>query len=215
MLCAPLAQSAVVLAQDNGVKQPIFLICPHAAAYSAWSIYVIVDSQDHGKILSLGVESLKNKNSMDSSYRDVFMAQNDSKIQRELVAALNAKDFGAKELRVTEDDALHVSLTPLTDGTYELMASMRVGAFDRFGIGGKGVSKRDVVLIFDPSRKAWSVQIKTMCDNRGTKIAGLTGKTMTGIVFPVTWTGIYTVVGMFEGGISKTLLDRSFMANAE
>src|SRR5437868_14433857 len=84
------ASAATPAAAEKGVKQPVFLLCPHAEGYSAWSLYVMVDEQDPQKILSLGLEKLSKKNSKDSSYDDVVAAQSDPKVQRERIGSLDA-----------------------------------------------------------------------------------------------------------------------------
>jgi len=62
-----------------------------------------------------------------------------------------------------------------------------------------------VALVYDANFKAWSAEAKTLLDHDGEKS---TGK-MTGIVFPVTATGIYRIMGVLENGDYMTLTDRS------
>ena len=193
-----------------GVRQPLFLLCPHTAHYSAWSLYLMVDDKDPKKILSLGLEKLKDKNSKDTSYEDVVAAQADAKTSRENVASLDAKEFGHGELNVAKDDALHVSLTPAGDG-FTLGVSLRISANDRFTIGGRAQGKQDVALKYDETAKTWSVQVKVLSDAKGKSIDGVAGQAMTGIVFPVTGTGIYTVLGVLKDGETFTLLERGGM----
>jgi len=197
-----------VCAEEQGSKQPVFLLCPHAAGYSAWSLYLVVAKDDHKKILSLGLERLTKRNSKDSSYADVLAAQSDPQVKRELVAALDAKDFGSKQLDVAKDDALHVSLKPQADGSYDLMINLRVGASDRFVIGGKEQAKRAVRLVYDSSTGKWLAKAQTLYDAEGVKNAEAVGRTLTGIAFPVTGTGIYRVIGTFDNEDVVILMDR-------
>jgi len=125
------------VAAENGVKQPVFLLCPHMTKSDAWSLYLVVDENDHSKVLSAGIEELTGQNSADSSYADVLAAQIDPKTKHTFIAALEAKDFGSKELVIKEDNALHVTLSPQPGGSYEMMLSMRTGLVSRFVIGGK------------------------------------------------------------------------------
>ena len=195
-------------AAEKGMKQPVFLLCPHEEKSSAWSLYLLVDENDHHKVSSLGLEKLKKQNSKDSSYEAVLAAQDNPKIERETIAELDAKDFGAKQLKVEKDNALQVALTPNADGSFDLMVSLRVSMDGRFVIGGKEQAKRKVALSYDEDRKAWQAQVKTLTDDKGKPVADAAGRTMTGIVFPVTGTGIYVVLGVFADGEVASLMDR-------
>ena len=201
--------AVTAVTSDNGIKQPVFLLCPRSAGYSAWSLYVMVDEGDPHKVLSLGLEKLNHKNSKDSSYDDVVAAQSDPKGEHELIASMDAKDFASNQLSVAKDDALHVTLTRAKDG-YALMVSLRVGANERFIIGGKDQGKRDVALTYDAAAKRWFAQVKQLRDDKGAAV-NAAGQTMTGILFPVIGTGIFTVVGMLDSGDSVMLLDRAGM----
>lgn len=195
-------------AADAWVKQPVFLLCPHTEKNSAWSLYLLVDENDHHTVLALGLEKLKKQNSKESSYEAVLAAQNDPKVVHETIVELDVKDFGAKQLKVEKNDALQISLTPNTDGSFELMISLRVSMDKRFVIGGKEQAKRKVALTYDESRKAWQAQVKTLTDDKGEPVAGAAGRTLTGIVFPVTGTGLYVVLGVFDDGEVASLMDR-------
>jgi hypothetical protein len=203
---------AVARAAETDLKQPVFLLCPHSSKYSAWSLYLVVDPKDHSKVLSLGLEGLKNQNSKDSSYADVLVAQYDPKVAREFVAGLDAKDFSSGTLNVAVMDALHISLAPQPDGSLTLMISMRVSATGRFVIGGKKLSSQNIALVYDPVAKTWLAKVKTLSDFNGDRVALASGKTMTGLIFPLTGTGVYTIMGVMEGGDSTTLMDRSEVA---
>jgi hypothetical protein len=197
-------------ASAEGVKQPIFLLSPHRTKFSAWSLYLTVDSNDPSKVLQLGLEKLVGKNSEDlapSGYEAVLAAQADAKTTRESLSTLDAANFGSGQIKVEKDDALHVSLTPVDAGTYRLMVSLRIAADQRFTIGGKEQSKRDVLIKFDKASKKWSACASTMIDAEKNKIVENGCKPISGIVFPVKGTGIYRVVGVLEGE-PVVLLDR-------
>lgn len=198
----------------EGATQPVFLLCPHHKKYSAWSVVLKVDPADPAKVLGLALEKLTKQNSEDlapNGYEAVLKAQFDPKTPREVLGTLDAKDFGKEEISVKADDALHLGLTPMDGGAYRLMVSMRISADERFTIGGKDQAKRDVVLRFDAGAKKWIASAVTLLDNTGRKLTDGGPKPITGIVFPVTGTGIYTVVGVFPGGDAVSLLERGGM----
>jgi hypothetical protein len=198
----------LVHAADDGVKQPIFLLCPHKERLSAWSLFLTVDKADPSKVVSLGLEKLKKQNSVDSSYEAVLAAQNDSKTEREVLGTLAAKDFSSSSLEVQKDDALKVSVSSAGEGAYRLMVSLRISADLRFTIGGKEQEKRDVVLKFDKSSKKWQAVVQKLKDAEGNNLDAAAGKPMSGIAFPVISTGIYRVLGVIEGIDPVVLLDR-------
>lgn len=199
-------------AADAGIKQPVFLLCPHTSKYSAWSLYLTVDSADPKKVLSLGLEKLKQQNSKDSSYDAVVAAAKDPKTAREPVASMDAKDFGSRKLRVEKDEALFVGLTPQGEGTYLLSVSLRISADERFAFGENGKNRTKVLLTYDAGSKTWQAKAKEVYDEKGAKVDALSDSHMTGILFPVTGTGIFTIAGMFENSDGATLLDRSEMS---
>jgi hypothetical protein len=207
VLCAFPASAQA--ADAPGVKQAVFLLCPHTSKYSAWSLYLMVDPADPKKILSLGLEKLKQQNSKDSSYDAVVAASKDSKTPRELVASMDAKDFGSRQLRVEKDDALHVGISPEKDGTYLLSVSMRVSADERFSIGDNGKNRTKVLLTYDAGSKNWEAKAKDVFDNKGAKVDAVSNSHMTGILFPVSGTGIEVVAGMFDNSDGVTMMDRS------
>ena len=195
-------------AAEKIVKQPVFLLCPHAAKSDAWSLYLLVDENDHSKVLAAGIDELANQNSKDSSYAAVLAAQYDPKVKHSSLTTAVATDFGSKEMVVKEDDALHVSLTLRSDGIVDLMLSMRTGLFSRFIIGGEDKGRRDVILAYDTTAKSWYAEARALSDNKGVQIPEVSGKKMTGIVFPVTGTGIYKIMGVFENGDYVCLVDQ-------
>lgn len=187
----------------DGDKQPVFLMSPHKEKYSAWSLYLVVDKGDPGKVLQLGLEKLKKKNSKDMTYEEVLAAQRDPKTEREVLGTLDAANFSSGRIEVEKDDALHVSLTP-QGSDYQLMVSIRISADKRFTIGGKDQGKHNVILRYNKDSKSWSATAKTLTDTEGKRV---TDKPISGIVFPVTGTGIYRIIGVIEGE-PVLLLDR-------
>ena len=203
-----------VNAADAGSKQPVFVLCPHAAGYSAWSLYLVVDPADPKKVLSMGLEKLRKQNSKDSSFDAVVAAQRDSKVEREPVAAISAAEFGKSQMRVEKDNALQAGVTPNADGTYKLSISMRISADERFNLGDNAKNRTQVVLTYDTPSKTWQAITKDVYDEKGARSDSASGSKMNGILFPVTGTGIYTIVGMFESGDGVTMLDRSEMSKS-
>ena len=203
----PLAASAVRAAAEKPVKQAVFLICPFKAGYSAWSVYMLADKNDPAKLLSAGLETLKDKNAKDTPYEEVLKAQADDRTPREPLAELPLNDFGRREIGVTTDDALHLSLTPAADGAYDLMLSMRVGLSDRFVLGGKEKSRNAVSIRFNPTTKTWTAYATRLTDTDGEN-HGAPNAAISGIVFPVSLTGIYRVFGVLETGETALLMDR-------
>lgn len=208
---APLvpAEPAAMLASAEGtVKQPVFLICPSTAKNSAWSVYLVVDRNDHSKVLALGLDELTGVSSSGSTYARVFAAQSDPSTKRKLLGRLDAGDFGSKELVVKKDDALHMSLIPRADGSFEVMCSVRVGASDRFVIGGKEKVQRATVLKYYASSETWHAEVEALSDSTGAKVAHAIGRRVTGVLFPVTGTGIYMIALAFDDGTGVLLLNR-------
>lgn len=194
----------------EGIKQPVFLICPHRKKYSSWSLSLTVDPADPRKVLALGLEELTRVNAEDlapNGYDAALAAQRDPKTPRTLLGAMEAKDFAASELRIEKNNALHVGLAPLGPGEYRLYLSLRVEAEQRFIIGGKEKAKRDVVLRCDSATNTWAAYAVTLEDAAGKKVAAGTPMLITGICFPVTGTGIYRIAGMV-GGDLVLLMDR-------
>ncbi|HEY3319199.1 MAG TPA: hypothetical protein VGP72_01835 [Planctomycetota bacterium] len=200
----PLGESA--FAAEKGLKQPIFLLCPHNKGRDAWSLFFVVDENNHSKILSLGLEKLVKQNSKDSSYREVIAAQHDPRVRCERVAELDAKDFATLELTVEKDNLLHVSLARQVDGSMDMMISARVSSSGRFVIGGRESAKRDLVVHYDPIRALWLVKAKTLHDYKDVPIADAPGRVMSGLVFPITGTGIYLVLGVWADNEDVVIL---------
>ena len=219
MWAAALAVSCLLvgpaLAEDGTATQAVFLICPHQEKYSAWSLYLTLDAKDKSKIISMGLETLKKQNSKSSSYEAVLKAQSDSATEREKLGTLEVAQFGKKELKVEKQDALHVSVESAENGAYHLNLSMRVGASDRFVIGGKERKKNDVVLKFDKATNTWGAFAATLTDGKTKKKLEVKDAPMSGIVFPVKETGIYSVVGVVNGSETVTLMDRSWSPDGQ
>ncbi|MGD0089414.1 MAG: hypothetical protein ABSE73_05790 [Planctomycetota bacterium] len=195
----------------EGIRQPVFLLCPLKKKYSAWSLYLILDRADPGKVLALGLEKLKGKNAEDlapNGYEAVLAAQKDPQTAREPLGTLEAKDFARGELRIEEDDALRVSLDALGPDSYRLNVSLRVGADTRFVIGGKERAKREVVLRLDRAKGQWAAYAVTLENFQGKKVVQAGVKTMSGIGFPVLGSGIPRIIGDVEGQ-AVTLMDSS------
>ncbi|MFH0938273.1 MAG: hypothetical protein V1899_03195 [Planctomycetota bacterium] len=197
--------------QENSIRQPVFLLCPHRERMSAWSLFLMVDKNDPSKVLSLGLEKLKKKNSKDSSYETVLAAQNDFTSERELIAILDSKNFATNMLEVQKDEALKVSLSPADQSGLHLMISLRINLDQRFVIGGAEQQKRDIVLRYDSVKHTWGAFAKTLLDIKGNSAleAGQT-KPISGIVFPVGvgGTGITRIIAVMEGNETITLYDK-------
>jgi hypothetical protein len=204
-----------VSASEAGVKQAVFLFCPHTSDYNACSLYVIVDSKDSSKVLSIGIEELKKQNSKDTSYADVLLAQNNPKIEHKFMAELCAKNFGSGQLKVEKQDALHLWVTPQSDRSLALTISMRVGACERFLIGGLQKSVRNVALVYDPIHSVWQAQVKTLTDSNGQKVPLAIGKNITGIIFTMTSSGVDRILSVMENGDWTSLMDHSVIAKEE
>jgi hypothetical protein len=199
-------------AAAEGVNQPIFLLCPHRQKYSAWSLFLTVDKSDPSRVLACGLEKLPGKNSVDlepNGYEAVLKAQRDPKTPREILTTLPATEFATGQLKIEKDNALHVSLTPMGAGEYRLMVSLRVSADERFTVGGKEQGKRDAVVRFDRATGTWSTYAVKMQDSKGNVVANPAPRPFSGILFPVSGTGIYRVVGVFDKDIAVELMDRT------
>ena len=185
----------------DGVRQPVFLICPAEHGYSAWSVDLTCDETDVSKIMAISIEKLKRKNAKDATFADVVKAQLDPKTEREQIATLGVKDFATGSLLVKKDEALAIQLKPASNGDYHLQINLRVGvaAADHFYIGGKEQDKRDVVLHFDKAKNKWGAYAAALEDTSGKNAISGTNKPMAGIVFPVNQaSGISKVVGVIN-----------------
>lgn len=189
-------------------KQAVFLLCPRHKTYSAWSLYLEVDRDDPSNVRALGLEELRNKNASDSSYEDVLAAQNDPATQRKSLGTLDAARFGSGTINVTDSDALHVSVARVAAGELRLTLSMRISFDGRFEIGGKEESKRDVLFKYDSDKKAWFACADRLVDNNGRQTVDSGCLPLTGIVFPVTGTGIYRVIAATTSGDAIVVMDR-------
>jgi hypothetical protein len=200
--------SAPVNAADEGVRQPVFLLCPHKEGNSAWSLFLKVDKADPSKVLYLGLESLNKVNSLDSkSFDAVVEAQRKDSTPRTELQKLDAAQFGKGEIKVEKNNALLVTATANADGSLKLNISMRRTSDKRFVFGGKEQAQRDLVLKYDKAAKQWGAFAQQLVDAEGAKIAEGGTKQMLGIQFPVTGTGIYRIVGWMADGESHKLLD--------
>jgi len=204
-----------VKAAELGTKQPFFLLCPHQEQFSAWSLYFCTDKSDPSKVLRLGIEKIVNRNSKESSYESVLLAQNNPNSLREQVGALEAADFGKKEFRIEDHDALHLSIVRVDDFTYRLSLSLRISMDERFTIGGDNRTKNDVVLRYDKNTKRWSAQALALVDFKNNKLLKEGGVPISGIKFPVTGTGIYFVYGILSNSEVVTLKDRTWRSDDE
>ena len=192
---------------DSVLKQPVFILCPHKAGYSAWMIYVETDREDPAKLKSVCLESLKKVNSIDHRYEEIIDFVANPKTAREQLDKLPADRFSGGSLNINKNDALHISLTPIGND-YQLNLNMRVGATDHFIIGGKERAKRFIVLHYDPEEKLWSACATHLEDAEGKTVVKSGYEPMYGMYFPVTFTGIYRVVGVFKTGEAAILMDR-------
>jgi len=208
MILAPLSEP---LFAEDGLKQPIFLMCPHKKRFSAWSLYLSVDKADPSKVMGIGLEKLSGKNSEDlapDGYEKVLRAQKDPSTAREPIASLDAANFGSGQLRVEKDDALQVSVSSVDATTLRLMISMRISADLRFTIGGKEQNLRDVLITYNKATQRWTACATKLQDSKGQDATGGRYRGITGIVFPVTGTGIYRVVGVMDDGDAVILFER-------
>jgi len=192
---------------ESVLKQPVFILCPHKSGYSAWMIYVEVNREDPGKLKSLCLESLTHINSIDYHEDEIINLVASPKTAREQLDRLPADRFSVGSLNVKKNDALHVSVTRTGDD-YQLNLNMRVGASEHFIIGGKEQAKRSIVLHYDPKEKHWSACATHLEDAEGTTVVQSGYEPMYGMYFPVTFTGVYRIVGVFKKGDVAILMDR-------
>jgi len=201
---------AAAPAPADGIRQPVFLLCPHRRKYSAWSVFLTVDRSDPTRVLALGLEKLTGKNSEDlapNGYEAVLTAQQDQKTAREVLGTLRAQDFADSVLKIEQDDALHLSVSAVGSLSYRLALSLRVGGDDRFVIGGKAQAKRDVLLRFDRTTGKWGAYAVILEDAEGRKIVESGAKPISGLCFEVKPTGIFRIVGSVAGE-AVVLMDR-------
>ena len=191
----------------------MFLFCPRRKKFSAWSLFLTVDKSDPSKVLAVGLDKLVGKNSLDlDGYEAVLAAQQAPQTARELLGTLAARDFASGELWIEKDNALHVSLKPLGPDSYRLFVSLRINADQRFVIGGKEQSKRDVVLRFDRNKGKWAACAVVLLDYEGKNLVSHGARKLSGIFFPVEGTGIQSIYGVLEGeAVAVTLMDLAGM----
>jgi hypothetical protein len=195
------------MTNENSEKQPVFLLCPHSKGYSALSLFVEVDPADKSKVLAIGLEALKDKNSKESSYDAVLQAQNDPKTEREPVGRLNVTEFASGMIHIKQHDALKVSVAPAGEDL-RLTISMRVGLDQRFLIGGKDQSKRDVILHYRPDTQTWEARATRLQDYTGRSVVDGQPLRISGLCFPITATGVYRIVAATESDDPIILMDR-------
>ena len=206
------ASELVTVAADKAaneavLKQPVFILCPHKSGYSAWMLYVEVDKENPAKLKALSLESLTHINSIDHHYDEIKDSVTNPKTAREQLDRLPADKFAGGSLNVNKNDALHVSLTPVGND-YQLNLNMRVGATDHFIIGGEERAKRSIVLHYDPQEKFWSACATHLEDAEGGTVVKGGYVPMYGMYFPVSFTGIYRIVGVFKTGEFAIMMDR-------
>jgi len=206
---SPAPAKTAARSEAGGVeKQSVFLMCPKQKGYSAWSLYLNVDRNNPEKVLSLGLEELQGKNAQDMTYDAVVAAQSDAKTKRKSLGTLDAAKFGSGTINVTDSDALHVSVAP-AGKDLRLNLSMRVSFDGRFTIGGKEQSSKDILFKYDAAKKSWSAVADHLKDmTSGVDAASGGNLALTGIVFPVTGTGIYRVVAATPDGDGVVVMDR-------
>ncbi len=206
----PAPAKTVAHSEAGGVdKQSVFLMCPKQKGYSAWSLYLNVDRNNPEKVLSLGLEELQGKNAQDMTYDAVVAAQSDAKTKRKNLGTLDAAKFGSGTINVTDSDALHVSVAPAGKDALRLNLSMRVSFDGRFTVGGKEQSSKDILFKYDAAKKSWSAVADHLKDmTSGVDAASGGNLALTGIVFPVTGTGIYRVVAATPDGDGVVVMDR-------
>ena len=192
---------------ESVLKQPVFILCPHKSGYSAWMICVEVDKEDPENLKSLCLESLTHVNSIDHHQEEIIELVANPKTAREQLDRLPIDKFPGGSLNVNKNDALHVSVTRMGND-YQLNLNMRVGASEHFIIGGKEQAKRSIVLHFDPKEKLWSACATHLEDAEGATVVQGGYEPMYGMYFPVSFTGVYRIVGVFKKGEVAILMDR-------
>lgn len=196
---------AAARAEDG--KQSIFLMCPHQKKYSAWNVYLTVDPSSPDKVTGLGLEKLDGVNSVDAGgVEAVQTAQNAAGTKRENLGKLSVAEFGKGQIKIEKDDALHLGMETVDASTYRLVISMRCTSDMRFNVGGKEAKRRDLLVKYDKDSKTWKTTVAKM-NSLGDKPILEPGANLVGIVFPVTGTGIYRIVGILAGGDSAVLID--------
>lgn len=192
-------------------RQPVFLLCPHRTKFSAWSLYLEVETARPWKVQRLGLDELSGLNSKDATYEAVLAAQHHASTKRKDITALNAADFGKKDLCVEKYDALRATLEPVEDGTFRLLLSLRVGASERFVIGGANSKRNAVSLKFDATSKTWSALATALEGSGGEKLVRTRVVPISGLLFPLSDTGIHTMLGVVNDSTIVTLMDRSLV----
>jgi len=205
-LLAATVLAPLTVAAADGQKHPVFVLSPHKEKYSAWSLYVVADKADPSKAVGFGLEKLERVNSLDAgSYEAVVEAQKNPATPRENLGELSAAEFGQKKIEIVKNDALKVTVQPQQDGSLKLDLSMRITSDQRFNIGGKEDGKREVIFKYNAGKKAWEAVAGKMKNAEGDAVNP--GEPISGVVFPVTGTGIYRIVGVTASG-PVVLLDK-------
>ncbi|MEI6233784.1 MAG: hypothetical protein WCT04_12070 [Planctomycetota bacterium] len=194
--CCPVVQAV----DEKTENHPVFLLCPAHERYGSWSLYLKVDKNDPSKVLALGLEELKQHNSKDDGgYLKVLEAQANASTEREQIGTLDAASFGSGSLRVEKNNALNVTCTP-AGKDFTLMVDMRISADGHFIIGGKESDRRNVVLKYDTVAKKWNAYATVLVNKDGVNAVGAEPLYVSGILFPVTGTGIFRISVALRGG---------------
>lgn len=207
LMCSLSFGAEIRAAEENTIKQPVFLLCPHKERYSAWSLSLVVEKGNPSKPVKMVLEKLSGKNGKDDGYAKVLDAQRDPKTEREALASLDAASFSGGSLRVEQDNALTVTVAP--DGeNLKLNIDMRISAKGHFILGGNESDKRNVVLKYNKALKIWDAYATVLEDKDGTN--AVTGEPLliTGLAFPVTGTGIYRIGAVLAGGSVVLVYDK-------
>lgn len=188
-------------------KQPVFLFCPHKEAVSSLSLYLLVDKNNPSKPVAMGLEELTGKNSKDQTYKGVLNAQKDPATQRNAIARIDAGDFGRRTLDVKENNMLSIGVNETKEGL-KLTIDARIGLDQRFVVGGAEREKRDLILKYSSIYKCWQAIAPKLEDISGRNVVGRFAKTLTGIVFSASSTGVSRIAAVDEFGAPVLLLDK-------
>jgi hypothetical protein len=160
----------------------------------------------------MGLEKLKKQNAKDKTYEEVLAAQKNPKTEREPIGTLSAKNFSTGVLKIEKDEALNVSVTPQAGGALNLMLDLRLDLDHRFVVGGKERQKREILIRYNLSKRAWEAQALNLVNAAGKQaVSAGNPKYISGLAFPIMGgsLGVTSVFAVMSGGETITLYENA------
>lgn len=189
MYCLLSLVSLNLWSEDQKIN--LLLICPHNTGKSSYSVYVIIDKNSPDKLLSVGLEELKNKNSFDNKYEEVINAQFDDNFFKEKIDQISINDINEKEINFK--DILKFKLSK-NDNGYTIHIDSKVSVDKNFIVGGKEINKRNITIEYSTVCNKWQMCTKCFCDNNNKDFTNGISKIITGLRYSAGQTKVSKII---------------------